>query len=70
MLYRFDPLLLGDKDKGWIVPPAHYKLVWRPAGHIEGVVLACGAGRRAACRYERKEQRPGHHHLPVPPPVP
>ena len=53
MLYRFDPLLLGHKDKGWIVPPAHYGQVWRPAGHIEGVVLA-GGRAHATWRYERK----------------
>jgi hypothetical protein len=53
MLYRFDPLLLGHKEKGWIVPPAHYKRVWRPAGHIEGVVLVRGQAQ-ATWRYERK----------------
>lgn len=53
MLYRFDPLLLAHKDKGWIVPPAHYSQVWRPAGHIEGVVLA-GGRAHATWRYERK----------------
>ena len=55
MLYRFDPLLLAHKDKHWIVPPAHYKQVWRPAGHIEGIVLAHGHAT-ATWRYER---RPG-----------
>lgn len=52
MLYRFDPLLLAHKDKGWIVPPAHYSRVWRPAGHIEGVVLVRGQAA-ATWRYER-----------------
>jgi hypothetical protein len=42
MLYRFDPLLLGLKDKSWIVEPATYNRVWRPAGHIEGTVLEHG----------------------------
>ena len=53
MLYRFDPLLLGHKDKSWIVPAAHYNRVWRPAGHIEGVVLVQGQAA-ATWRYERK----------------
>jgi hypothetical protein len=53
MLYRFDPLLLGHKEKGWIVPPAHYNKVWRPAGHIEGVVLVRGEAQ-ATWRYARK----------------
>jgi hypothetical protein len=42
LLYRFDPLLLGVKEKSWIVDPAHYNRVWRPAGHIEGTVLEHG----------------------------
>lgn len=42
LLYRFDPLLLGLKDKSWIVDPAHYNRVWRPAGHIEGTALEHG----------------------------
>jgi hypothetical protein len=42
LLYRFDPLLLGLKDKSWIVGPAYYNRVWRPAGHIEGTVLEHG----------------------------
>jgi hypothetical protein len=53
MLYRFDPLLLGHKDKGWIVPPAHYQRVWRPAGHIEGILLVQGQGA-GTWRYLRK----------------
>ncbi len=42
LLYRFDPLLLGLKDKSWIVDPAFYNRVWRPAGHIEGTLLEYG----------------------------
>lgn len=53
MLYRFDPLLLGHRDKSWIVAPAHYSRVWRPAGHIEGIVLVQGRAV-ATWRYERK----------------
>ena len=53
MLYRFDPLLLGHKDKHWIVPPAYHKAVFRPAGHIEGVILLKGQAA-ATWRYERK----------------
>lgn len=53
MLYRFEPLLLGHRDKSWVVAPEFYSRVWRPAGHIEGVVLH--RGRAAATwRYDRK----------------
>ncbi|MCZ7574825.1 MAG: winged helix DNA-binding domain-containing protein [Ardenticatenaceae bacterium] len=52
LLYRFDPLLLGHKDKAWIVDPEHYARVWRPAGHIEGTLLE--QGRVAGTwRYDR-----------------
>lgn len=53
LLYRFDPLLLGVKDKTWIVDAQHYKRVFRPAGHIEGILIEHG---RAAgtWRYDRK----------------
>lgn len=53
MLYRFDPLLLGQRDKSWVIPPRHDKRVRRPAGHIEGVVLDHGIAA-ATWRYERK----------------
>ena len=52
MLGRFDPLLLAHRDKDWVVPPAAYKQVWRPAGHIEAVVLAHGRAV-ATWRYDR-----------------
>jgi len=39
MLYRFDPLLVGFRDREWVVREEHHDLVSRPAGHIEGVVL-------------------------------
>jgi hypothetical protein len=55
MLYRFDPLLLAHKDKAWVVPSDHYKQVWRPAGHIEGVVLDQGTAV-ATWRYDRTGQ--------------
>lgn len=42
LLYRFDALLLGVKEKSWIVDPVYYNRVWRPAGHIEGSVLDHG----------------------------
>lgn len=42
LLGRFDPLLLGHKAKGWLVAPANYGQVWRPAGHIEGTLLLHG----------------------------
>lgn len=53
LLYRFDPLLLGLRDKSWLVEPTHYNRVWRPAGHIEGTLLEFGriAG---TWRYDRR----------------
>ncbi len=54
LLYRFDPLLLGIKDKAWIVDARHYKRVFRIAGHIEGTLLE--RGRIAGTwRYDRKD---------------
>lgn len=52
MLGRFDPLLLAHRNKDWVVPAAAYDRVWRPAGHIEGVVLEHGRAV-ATWRYER-----------------
>ncbi len=52
MLGRFDPLLLAHKDKDWVVPDPYYDWVWRPAGHIEAVVLAHGRAV-ATWRYDR-----------------
>ena len=54
MLYRFDPLLLAHRDKDWAVAPEFYDRVWRPAGHIEGIVLVHGRAA-ATWRYERDE---------------
>lgn len=53
MLYRFDPYLLAHRSKDWVVPPAHYKAVFRPAGHIEGIVVVRGQAA-ATWRYDRK----------------
>jgi hypothetical protein len=53
MLYRFDTYLLAHKSKDWVVPPAHYKAVWRPAGHIEGIVVVRGQAA-GTWRYDRK----------------
>jgi uncharacterized protein YcaQ len=54
MLYRFDPLLLGYRDRNWVVDDAYRELVSRPAGHIEGVVLSPRDGMACATwRYER-----------------
>ncbi len=52
MLGRFDPFLLAHKDKGWVVPTKFYNRVWRPAGHIEAVVLVHGRAV-ATWRYDR-----------------
>lgn len=54
LLYRFDPLLLGIKDKSWLVDEQNYKRVFRIAGHIEGTLLE--RGRVAGTwRYDRKD---------------
>lgn len=53
LLYRFEPILLGHKDKSWIIDMDFYKRIWRPAGHIEGIVL--DHGRVVAnWRYDRQ----------------
>ncbi len=52
LLGRFDPLLLAHKEKDWVVPAACYSRVWRPAGHIEGVVLEYGRAV-GTWRYDR-----------------
>ena len=51
-LGRFDPLLLAHRDKDWVVPARFYDRVWRPAGHIEAVVLEHGRAV-ATWRYDR-----------------
>jgi hypothetical protein len=53
MLYRFDPYLLAHHSKDWVVPPAYYKSVIRPAGHIEGIVVVRGQAA-GTWRYDRK----------------
>ncbi len=52
MLGRFDPLLLAHRVKDWVVPAEFYGRVWRPAGHIEGTVIAHGRAV-ATWRYDR-----------------
>ncbi len=52
LLGRFDPLLLGHKQKDWVVPAPFYARVWRPAGHIEGVILEQGRAV-GTWRYDR-----------------
>jgi len=56
LLYRFDPFLLGHKDKSWLIDMKHYKRVWQQAGHIEGTVLVKGRVL-ASWRYARKGKR-------------
>eukprot|EP00698_Gefionella_okellyi_P021916 TRINITY_DN7187_c0_g1_i2.p1 TRINITY_DN7187_c0_g1~~TRINITY_DN7187_c0_g1_i2.p1 ORF type:complete len:203 (-),score=45.51 TRINITY_DN7187_c0_g1_i2:8-616(-) len=53
LVYRFDSYLLGHSSKEWLIAEEKRKLVWRTAGHIEGVVLVRGkiAG---TWRYTRK----------------
>jgi hypothetical protein len=53
LLHRFDPLLLATRDKSLLVDEVHYKKVWRPAAHVEPVLLV--HGRIAGVwRYDRK----------------
>ena len=53
LLPRFDVLVLGTRDKSWLIDEAHYKKVWRPSAHVEAVLLV--RGRIAGTwRYERK----------------
>jgi hypothetical protein len=53
LLHRFDPLLLATRDKSLLIDEAHYKKVWRPAAHVEPVLLV--HGRIAGVwRYDRK----------------
>lgn len=42
LLGRFDPLLLGTRDRSWLVDAVGYKQVWRPAGHVEATILLAG----------------------------
>ena len=56
MLYRFDPLLLGIKDRSWLMEPRYHKRVSRPAGHIEGTLLDAVRGRVVGTwRYNRAD---------------
>lgn len=55
LLYRFDPLVLGTKDKSWLIDEEHYKEVWRPSAHVEPVLLV--HGRIAGTwRYDKKSR--------------
>jgi hypothetical protein len=42
LLGRFEPLLLGHRNKADLIDAAHYNRVWRPAGHIEATLLVRG----------------------------
>jgi hypothetical protein len=53
LLFRFDPYMLAHRNKDWVVPAAHHKAVFRPAGHIEGIVTVRGQAA-AVWRYDRK----------------
>ena len=52
LLNRFDPLLLGLKDKSWLIDPAHYKKVWREAAIVDATLLV-GGRLEGTWRYER-----------------
>jgi hypothetical protein len=54
MLYRFDPLLMGYRDRSWILDDEFRDRVSRAAGHIEGTVLGPEDGTVCATwRYTR-----------------
>lgn len=55
MLYRFDPLLLGHKNKDWLVDQKFYDRVWRTAGHINGTILI-GGRIKGTWNYKRREK--------------
>ena len=55
LVYRFDPLVLAHKDKSWLVKPENYNKVWRPAGHIEGMIIDKGQGC-GIWRFEKKSK--------------
>lgn len=42
LLHRFDPLLLGYKDKTRVLSPAHRSRVFRPAGEVTATLLVDG----------------------------
>ena len=56
MLYRFDPLLLGHKDKSWIIDMKYYDKVWIIAGHINGTILV-GGKIQGTWKYTRKGKK-------------
>ncbi|MEM0999947.1 MAG: winged helix DNA-binding domain-containing protein [Bacteroidota bacterium] len=56
LLYRFDPLVLAHKEKGWLVREKDYKKVWRIAAHVEGVVLKQGR-IVGVWKFQRKARR-------------
>lgn len=42
LLGKFDPLFVAYSDKTWIADPIRQKAIWRPAGHVEAVLLVNG----------------------------
>jgi hypothetical protein len=42
LLGRFEPILLGHRNKADLIDAAYYDRVWRPAGHIEATLLVRG----------------------------
>ncbi len=71
LLFRFDPLLLGLRDKGWIVENESYGRVWKPAGDIEGTLLEYGriAGTWGYQRREKNLAVSGQAFAPLDPSV-
>ena len=58
LLYRFDPLVLGHREKSWIIDMQHYDKVWITGGHINGTILV-GGRIKGTWNYRRKSGRKG-----------
>ncbi|MEE2778225.1 MAG: crosslink repair DNA glycosylase YcaQ family protein [Acidobacteriota bacterium] len=52
LLPRFDALVLATKDKSWLIEKANYSKVWRPAAHVEAVLMV-GGRIGSTWRYDR-----------------
>lgn len=53
LLGKFDPLFVAYCDKSWIADAKQQKAIWRPAGHVEAVVIING-DLAGTWRYEMK----------------
>lgn len=56
ILGKFDPLLVSYKDKKWILNDFKSNVVWKAAGHIEGVIIF-EKGLKATWHYQIKSNK-------------